>query len=145
MGLNNFRQNTQGELGKTQLADLTVQLADLGDVCSGLGGTLNFSARVCNRGTNPVQDGATVTFYSRPKGATAPEGGTDGGPSGTMLCTTQTPTLLKVGGCTVVQCTATLAAGSDVSVAVDPEGKIPDCHGGNNEGATAVQLCPAVN
>ena len=61
-GLNNFRQNTQGTLGQLNVADLTVELADLDSLCELQGGMADLSAEMCNRGTNPVQDGAIVEF-----------------------------------------------------------------------------------
>jgi hypothetical protein len=61
-GLNNFRQNTQGNLGQLNVADLTVELADLESLCELQGGMADLSAEVCNRGTNPVQDGVIVEF-----------------------------------------------------------------------------------
>jgi hypothetical protein len=87
------------------------------------------SAEVCNRGTNPVQDGATVAFDKVLGTETSP------------LCSAVTTTLLAVGACTTVSCDGDLSAGGDVFVTVDPEGKIADCHPGNNKGASARVLC----
>jgi hypothetical protein len=129
-GLNNFRQNTQGALGKLAIADLTVELQDAEALCSGEAGTFTVKAKVCNRGTNPVQDGAEVAFTQGKKNE-AP----------TPLCATATDTLLMPGDCTVVQCTGELEADNDVLVAVDPDKKIADCHPGNNAGASARVLC----
>jgi hypothetical protein len=129
-GLNNFRQNTQGALGKLAIADLTVELQNADSLCSGDAGTFSFQAKVCNRGTNPVQDGAEVLFSQGKKGqAPAP------------LCSTATATLLLPGDCTVVECTGELEADNDVLVSVDPDKKIADCHPGNNQGASARLLC----
>lgn len=137
-GMNNFRQNAQGELGALALADLTVQMEGLSALCSGRAGPLSLTSRVCNRGTNPVQDGATIAFYAVPKGApldpaTAP-----------AVCTVKTATLLTPGTCTSVSCTGEIGAGDDVYVVADPAGEIADCHPGNNVGASARVLCPAV-
>jgi hypothetical protein len=60
------------------------------------------------------------------------------------LCETVTETLLGVGDCTIVTCSATIPKGDDVFVLVDPDGNIPDCHPGNNDGSGASVLCPAV-
>lgn len=133
-GMNNFRQNAQGELGKLALADLTVELDDLSEVCSGKSQTVDLSAKVCNRGTNPVQDGAEIIFYQLP-----PEGGAQ-----TLLCKVETGTLLAPGDCTVVHCTGEVDGSKDVYVAADPEGTIADCHPGNNVGAGSGKLCPTV-
>jgi len=48
-GLNNFRQNTQGAFGLLDIADLTVELTDLGQICMFDGGVKELSAEVCNR------------------------------------------------------------------------------------------------
>ncbi len=133
-GLNNFRQNTQGALGVLNLADLTVELADLSALCAGDGGSLELSAKVCNRGTDPVQDGALVAFYAQPSG----------GGDQTLLCDAETETLLDVGDCTTVACLAEVPASSDVTVKVDPDAAIADCHPGNNDGASSLVLCPTV-
>jgi hypothetical protein len=133
-GLNNFRQNVQGDLGKLKLADLTVELTDLGEICGGASGNIEVSAKVCNRGTNPVQDGAQVAFYLRDK---------DGGGE-TSICDAATQTLLSPGDCTTVRCTGAVQGGKDVVVKVDPEHAIADCHPGNNVGASALVLCPVV-
>ncbi|MBI2394299.1 MAG: hypothetical protein HYV09_32305 [Deltaproteobacteria bacterium] len=137
-GLNNFRQNVQGSLGALKLADLTVQLADLSALCAAKSGEMTLSARVCNRGTNPVTDGVTVEFTMRDKA----DAGEAGAP--TSICTALTPKLLAPGDCTTVSCTGTIDASRDVHVAVDPTGKVADCHPGNNLGASALVLCPTV-
>jgi hypothetical protein len=129
-GLNNFRQNTQGALKALALADLTVEIQDADKLCTGEAGTFALRAKVCNRGTNPVQDGAEVAFQQGKKGEVP-----------TALCATVTDTLLQPGDCTVVECTGELGADSDVLVSVDPNKKIADCHPGNNDGASARLLC----
>jgi hypothetical protein len=136
-GLNNFRQNTQGDLGLLEVADLTVLLTDLSALCQGTAGTLTLEAQVCNRGTNPVKDGVTVEFYE----GTAPSG--DAGASGTVVCQTMTTKLLAPGQCELVECTGEVSGQSNVFVVVDPKQEIADCHPGNNDGAGTLQLCPS--
>jgi hypothetical protein len=133
-GLNNFRQNAQGSLGALKLADLTVELDDLSTICGWESGSLIVSAQVCNRGTNPVTDGVEIRFEQRDKGAPP------GAPT-TLICEAETPKLLDVGECTVVQCTGDVDGARDVLVEADPGEKIADCHPGNNQGASAVVLC----
>src|SRR5690606_23857748 len=58
--LNNFRMNAQGSLERRGAADLTVALGE--EICGAVGET-TLGANVCNRGTNPVPDGARVVFY----------------------------------------------------------------------------------
>lgn len=135
-GLNNFRQNTQGDFDILSLADLTVVLDDLEALCAGTSGQIDLKARVCNRGTAPVQDGAKVAFTSRPKN--------DPTATPSALCTTNTPKLLGVGECVSVSCMANVPQNHDVYVSVDPDDEIPDCTPGNNDGAGSVALCPVV-
>lgn len=144
-GMNNFRQNAQGQLGKLALADLTVELDDLSAVCSGKTQTVELSAKVCNRGTNPVQDGAEIAFYQLPKSdAGLPDGAFDDGGAASVICSLTTGTLLQPGDCTVVKCTGQVDGDKDVFVVADPAGVIADCHPGNNTGAGTAKLCPTV-
>ncbi|MBK9264255.1 MAG: hypothetical protein IPM54_31190 [Polyangiaceae bacterium] len=130
-GLNNFRQNTQGNLGLLNVADLTAVFTDLGTLCGGVAGLATLKARVCNRGTNPVQDGVTVDFLAGDTLQTS-----------VLACTAVTTKLLLPGECEDIECTGDLPGVGDVFVVVDPAGTIADCHPGNNEGAGILQLCP---
>jgi hypothetical protein len=134
-GLNNFRANTQGGFGVLQLADLTVEISGLENVCGGMAGTFPLEARVCNRGTAPVQDGIVVEFLQ----TEFPEQ-TIG--EATLACTTATTMLLEPGDCETVSCTASLNGLGNVFVVADPNDQIPDCTPGNNDGASAFQICP---
>jgi hypothetical protein len=129
-GLNNFRQNTQGNLGLLNIADLTAVFTDVGDLCSGEPGDATLEAKVCNRGTNPVQDGVTVEFKAAAAGGD------------TLICGAATTKLLQPGDCEIVKCTGFVPATDNVYVVVDPNGTIADCHPGNNDGAGTLQLCP---
>jgi hypothetical protein len=133
-GLNNYRQNAQGRLGATALADLTVELDDLGSLCDADAERTQLSARVCNRGTNPVSDGALVTFRAQ---------SSDGEDAGS-ICSVTTETLLDVGDCTKVTCEGEWGKTDNVIVDVDPEGEIADCHPGNNMGSGSQTLCEVV-
>lgn len=130
-GLNNFRQNTQGDLGVLHIADLTVVLSDITGLCAGYAGTKQLDAKVCNRGTNPVQDGVQVQFVEVPSEDTK-----------VVVCETTTSKLLKPGDCESVNCTGNLTGTALVKVIVDPTGSIADCHSNNNEGASTLELCP---
>ncbi len=130
-GLNNFRQNTQGDLGVLNIADLTAVFSDIASICAGEPGTYPLSAQVCNRGTNPVQDGVTVDFRA---GATID--------MSMSVCTATTTKLLTPGECEVISCMGNLPGNGDVFVVVDPSGSIADCHPGNNQGAGVLVLCP---
>ncbi|MBI5517768.1 MAG: hypothetical protein HY909_28615 [Deltaproteobacteria bacterium] len=131
-GLNNFRQNVQGANGTVALADLTVSVARASDLCAA-SGPVTLRARVCNRGTNPVADGALVRFDLEAAG--------DGGAT---LCDARTTRLLAVGACTEVECTGALPPGfgRSVRVRVDPDGAIADCHRDNNQGRVPIGTCP---
>lgn len=126
-GLNNFRQNTQGDLGRLNIADLTVVFRNIDDLCQGQSGTTTLEAKVCNRGTNPVQDGVLVQFREGDQ---------------TLVCETATTRLLEPGQCEDVSCTGQLSGQGDVLVAVDPNDQVADCHPGNNDGASVLKLCP---
>ncbi|WP_197041079.1 FG-GAP repeat domain-containing protein [Chondromyces apiculatus] len=130
-GMNNFRQNTQGDLGVLNVADLTAVITDTGSLCSGSAGDLTLRTRVCNRGTNPVQDGVTVELQSN-----------DGSGTTTVLCSAETQALLMPGDCEEVSCTGTVSGTGNIFVVVDPSGTIADCHPGNNQGAGTLQICP---
>lgn len=134
-GLNNLRQNTQGSAGKLQIADLTVELQDLGTLCDFRGGNTSLAAEVCNRGTNPVVDGVVVQFLE----TMTPDQNVD---QAVDVCETKTTKLLLPGDCETVSCDALLMGGGNVYVDVDPEDLIADCHPGNNLGADALGLCP---
>ncbi len=64
-GLNNFRQNTQGSGGERTAPDLTIQPRN-GWSCDG-SPNQTFVVRVCNRGTEPVASGVSVSFYNGPQ------------------------------------------------------------------------------
>lgn len=132
-GLNNFRQNVQGSLGTVAIADLTVSVARASDLC-GVSGPVTLNARVCNRGTNPVADGAVIRFELE---------GVDGG-AGPTLCDARTMRLLASGTCTDVECMGNLPAnmGRNVRVRVDPDEAIADCHRRNNVGRVPIGTCP---
>jgi len=134
-GLNNFRQNSQGSIGALNIADLTVELTDLGNLCEQMGGQIDLQAEVCNRGTNPVQDGVVVQFLE----TTDPNAPIE---DAKVVCETVTTKLLLPGECEIVVCSADLMGGGNIYVDVDPEDKIADCHPGNNLGADAFGLCP---
>ncbi|MBK8264691.1 MAG: VCBS repeat-containing protein [Nannocystis sp.] len=134
-GLNNYRQNTQGGFGNLDIADLTVEMLDLGSLCMFGDGEKVLTAEVCNRGTAPVQDGAIVAFYETANKQ-------DGFDQAKLACSTSTQKLLNVGDCEVVDCLAVLKGDGNIFVKVDPDSLISDCHPGNNLGADAFEICP---
>ncbi|MDX9720221.1 MAG: CARDB domain-containing protein [Myxococcota bacterium] len=138
-GLNNFRQNAQGSLELRGAADLTVALADVEELCAAAGGELTLAARVCNRGTNPVPDGARVVFF-----AGEPDAGAE------IACETVLPEFLHPGSCATVSCAWTLPESEpelakQLIVVVDPDGDVFECRDGNNRGVVAALLCSEIN
>jgi len=138
-GLNNFRANVQGSPRTAAVADLTVTLARPAELCGVTSMMVPLHANVCNRGTNPVGDGAIVRFS-----LTDSDAGVDAG-AGVTLCDARTPRVLAPGDCTEVTCTATIRDPSrvrNILVVVDPDHTIADCHEGNNRGALLAVYCP---
>jgi hypothetical protein len=121
-GLNNFRQNVQGDLDALGVPDLTAG-GQVGVVqCKGTVATIE--GRVCNRGTLPMVSGTEVSFY---------EAGDDGAAQGALLCTAPIPIALQVGECMVVSCEADIGnAVIDVYVQVDPQSLSEECYEQNN-------------
>jgi len=120
-GLNNFRQNVQGDLSALGIPDLTA--AEGGDPrevdCEPAGfGVLE--ARICNRGLLPMGPGMVVAFA-------------DGAIDGPELCRAEHPAALPIGTCAEVACTAELGGDDvDVFVVIDPDDAIEECWEGNN-------------
>jgi hypothetical protein len=122
-GLNNFRQQVQGDPTSLAGPDLTAGGGDTPGVCDTATRTLELRVLVCNRGTEPVGDGIAVTFYS---------GRPDAG--GTPICNAATDRALAPGECTPVSCAWVGApdTATDVYVDADPAGETRECVEGNN-------------
>jgi len=122
--LNNFRQNVQGSAAPGASPDLTS--GGLPYICDGFNAAL-LSARVCNRGVEPVGAGVTVGFY---------EG--DPAAGGASICNELTVTVLMPGSCEEVTCSwptpPTEPPGTDIYVVVDDDGATGECYEGNNVG-----------
>jgi hypothetical protein len=131
--LNNFRMNAQGALERRGAADLTVSLSRIDELCEDVVGDVELAANVCNRGTNPVPDGARVVFWAGDPDAGAP-----------IACETVLPRLLVPGDCTQVECTWSVPPGTtttEVTVIVDPDGEVFECRNGNNRGVIPAVYC----
>ncbi len=131
--LNNFRMNAQGTLERRGAADLTVALARAADLCDATTGDVTLAANVCNRGTNPVPDGARIVFY-----AGDPDGGAE------IACETTLPRLLDPSTCTEVTCAWSvpdMMVARSVTVVVDPDGDVFECRDGNNRGVVPDIYC----
>jgi len=133
-GLNNFRQNTQGEFGLFEVADLTAEFVDPEAVCALNPGVVTLEAEVCNRGTAPAAAGAVASFVETPEVDSPLD-------QATSVCVSATPAILEPTQCTIVSCTGDLVAGGNLYVQVDPEGNLADCHPNNNLGPGVRSLC----
>jgi hypothetical protein len=132
-GLNNFRQNIQGDFRPDHSPDLTGGGGTFGDTCEN-DDDLPLFTRVCNRGTNPVADGVAVEFF---------DGDPDAG--GTLACSAVTVRNLMPGECELVTCTwleAPTIDGRDITVVVDPAGERSECEEGNNRAVISDVVCP---
>lgn len=120
-GLNNFRQNVQGDATPGASPDITSRADAL--TCEGDGATIR--AVVCNRGTDDVGFGVAVGFY---------EGDPDDG--GTTICSARTETDLSPGECEAVSCDwadpPTEEPGVDVWVVADDGEETFECRETNN-------------
>ncbi len=134
-GLNNFRQNVQGEGDPESGPDLTSRGAS--PLTCEADGTGTLSALVCNRGTEPVGSELSVGFY-------------DGDPSagGARVCQARTRNVLDPGECEMVACTwATPPSGEPgvtLWVVPDDEGETGECHEGNNAAIFEGVFCPII-
>jgi len=132
-GLNNYRQNVQGE-GVFNAPDLTVQLA------IGLGNCptdLELIATVRNEGALGVPAGVIVDFYA----------GVDA--TGTLLGTGMTAKALLPGGSTKVSLLVPAPPGDatqdyyvEVDMASKGDGAVLECNEANNGGQTTMAACP---
>ncbi len=125
-GLNNFRQNTQGGLNPTAVADFTVRSASASECAVAVStGTIELSATVCNRGTAPAASGVPVAFELA-----------EGDAGAAVACTATTGVRLEAGACTTVRCTwagvAVRAAPYAVTVVPDPASSTLQCLQGND-------------
>jgi hypothetical protein len=136
-GLNNFRQNDQGE-GVFNAPDL---VASLEVKTSGCPKTLELRARVSNAGSLGVAAGIKVAFYQGASGTTT-----------SLVGTATTTKALLPGESEVVSVTFTLPAGNlgpfDFWVAVDDDGSgkgaETECHEDNNDAAITGVTCPMI-
>lgn len=132
-GLNNYRQNVQGE-GVFNAPDLTVDLSVGLDRCAA--GELVLIARVSNIGALGVAPGVDVTFYE----------GTD--ENGVLLGSTATTVSLLPGASTNVTLNVPFAGEpADFFVLVNGAGSaviIDECDGTNNTDVTTEAACDVI-
>jgi hypothetical protein len=118
VGLNNFRQNVQGNVPPLAAVDLTIT-CQVTEACTAEG--VNIDCQVCNRGAQGVDAGVDVSF----------ETGTTGDP----FCSELTVEPLLPGACTPVVCAWTdppRSEPTEVRVFIDLAGIASECFEQNN-------------
>lgn len=119
--LDNFRENVQGDATPGASPDLTTSGSPL--VCDSSGARL--TARICNRGTEPVGSGVTVGFYIG-----------DPASGGTRICDGSSVGDLAVGMCENVECAwdaaPTSGPGVEIWVVADDGSVAGECREANN-------------
>ncbi len=130
-GLNNFRQNVQGDLHPEYSPDTTAGQGVFSSDCPG--GVLTLSVRVCNRGTNPIAAGVSVGFF---------DGDPDQGAS--LACSSQTASDLQPGQCEMISCDwidAPSDVPHDVIVVTDYDDQRTECIEENNRAMIPGAIC----
>ncbi len=108
-GLNNYRQNRQGDTPAAALPDITGELDD--QACKPGQQKVVLTSTVCNRGNKAVGANLPATFYL-------------GDPlDGVVLCTAYTAEPVPIGECRDVSCEIDGSANGVVTVVVDDDGQ----------------------
>ncbi len=128
-GLNNFRQNVQGDVDALANADAAVLRPDsLFVPCAD--GMATMSAEVCNRGALPMGRGVVLAFRDD---------------QNVEICRGQTSQSLSIGSCERVSCTGPMTETSmDVLAVADPDGVQSECLETNNEATMRVTCSSGV-
>ncbi|MCA9580151.1 MAG: VCBS repeat-containing protein [Myxococcales bacterium] len=130
-GLNNYRQNVQGETGAEDFPDITGRTTN--NLCQRAGGKITLNATVCNRGYRAVGAALPATFY---KGDPA---------DGEILCVSYTEGPVPVGGCLGVSCEIAESVDGKVTMVVNDDGQggrtTVECNDQNNEDSVTVISC----
>ncbi len=140
-GLDNYRQNVQGDLDPAAFPDLTGGDQGAGICTSNDDGSLSLplALRVCNRGTADVGAGVPVAVYA----------GDDVNPAA-LACTVVTTEQLAPGACEALTCDVTpgpVGPPVDFLVSVDDDGTgagdRAECHEDNNHAVIRGSCVPA--
>lgn len=128
-GLNNFRENAQGDRKTEYAPDLTSAHGSFD--CSNA--TMTLYVNVCNRGMKTVAAGLKVGFFSNyPKDPT-------------NVCNPEATTTndLGIGACETVVCTWPSAPNNpgDITVIPDYDNQVTECAAGNNQGVIKKPHC----
>lgn len=121
-GLNNFRQNTQGNLGDQTAPNLTIAPAPGGCLAMGASG-VQLSARFCNRGTGVAGANSSISFFSVARDGTR-----------MPLCTASAMAPIAPGTCVDLRCAmpVTLPADSSVEAEADANDQVQECSENDN-------------
>jgi hypothetical protein len=133
-GLNNYRQNRQGDVTAADLPDITGALDP--QSCMGGGGKVILTSSVCNRGKKSVGANLPATFYR-------------GDPAdGDILCVAYTAEPVPIGECRDVSCEIDSSVDGVVTVVVDDDGQggqvALECFENNNTDSIEIQDCDPV-
>ena len=131
-GLNNFRQNIQGDLNPHHSPDMTAGGGSF-DIHCDSEGNLTMTVRICNRGTNPFASGANVGFFDGD-----PESG------GELICSQSTSQDLFPGECETISCIWNHAPTDnphDVTVVADYDKQRNECLENNNHAVIPNVTC----
>ena len=133
-GLNNYRQNRQGDVPAAALPDITGALDD--QTCKPGQEKVVLTSTVCNRGKKAVGANLPAAFYlGDPK-------------DGNLLCVAFTAEPVPVGECRQVSCEIDGSANGVVTVVVDDDGQggqaALECFENNNTDSITLENCDPV-
>ncbi len=133
-GLNNFRQNTQGDAAALAAPDLTAKAAAGKGIACNEDGTLTAKFVVCNRGNVVAPPGVSVEIYAGEPGDTT-----------SPICETATAIIVAPSSCQPIECVGSAPPGTtSIWASIDSKtsgtGEYLECVEGNNK-ATAAVTC----
>jgi len=132
-GLNNFRQNVQGDTGYSDFPDITGALSQDNVCVVDSSGEVTLTATVCNRGAKAVGADMPATFYQ-------------GDPAdGAILCVSYTQGPVPVQGCMDVSCTIDAEITGEITMVVNDNGgggqTTVECNSENNTDSVLIESC----
>ncbi|MBI2893683.1 MAG: hypothetical protein HYY06_09040 [Deltaproteobacteria bacterium] len=131
-GLDNFRQNVQGNLRPLDAPDLTAGIG-LPPGCYAEDPTVTLTVDVCNRGIAPLAAGVPIAFFAGDPAQGAEE-----------ACRAETTLVLEAGECEDVSCIWSPVLTNqviDIWVVADPDGQTTECFEENNLGIIPGFFC----
>jgi hypothetical protein len=132
-GLNNYRQNVQGETGFSDFPDITGALSEDTVCVVSTTGEVTLTATVCNRGAKAVGADMPATFYQ-------------GDPADAdILCVSYTDGPVPVQGCLEVSCAIDAEITGEITMVVNDAGgggqTTVECNSENNEDTVLIESC----